>query len=133
MLIFEYLFANMRKRKIRLENTVFKKRTFNLVLLPKCIGVVFWFLLSFANCTDQKDFCRQTVEGKGGGFFEGDAESLCASYLVFDQTVRINIESGRPSSFARFLSDQYLLLCLYKTIEERKCEKKSEYIPHFGY
>lgn len=132
MLIFEYLFANMRKRKIRLENTVFKKRTFNFVLLPKSLGVVFWFLLSFANCTDQKDFCRESVRRKGGSL-EGDAESLCLGYVVLENSVRINEERGRPSSIYRFLSDQNLVGCLYKTIEERKCEKKSEYIPHFGY
>ncbi|MCW7489019.1 hypothetical protein [Leptospira meyeri] len=96
-------------------------------------SLIFILFLTMLNCTDQKDFCRQTVERKGGGFFEGDAESLCASYLVFDNTVRINIESGRPSSAARFFSDQYLVRCLYKTIEERKCDQKSEYIPHFGY
>lgn len=85
------------------------------------------------NCTDQKDFCMESLRRKGGGVLEGDAESLCLGYAVLDNSARISEEHGRPSSATRFLADQNLVGCLYKTIEERKCDQKSEYIPHFGY
>ncbi|PJZ46580.1 hypothetical protein [Leptospira brenneri] len=94
--------------------------------------MLFYFLLIFLNCTDQKDFCMESVRRKGGSL-EGEAKSLCLGYLVLDNSVRINEERGRPSSATRFIADQNLVGCLYKTIEERKCEKKSEYVPHFGY
>ncbi|MCW7480768.1 hypothetical protein [Leptospira kanakyensis] len=108
-----------------------QKRIFVCAVLPKFLGVVLWILFSIVNCTDQKFYCMESVR-RGGGL-EGDAESLCLSYLALENSVKIDEERGRPSSATRFLADQNLVGCLYKTIEERKCENKSEYIPHFGY
>lgn len=102
-----------------------------LAVQPKSLGVVLSILFAIVNCTDQKFYCMESVRREG--VLEGDAESLCLSYVVLENSVKINEEHGRPSSATRFLADQNLLGCLYKTIEERKCEKESEYIPHFGY
>lgn len=86
------------------------------------------------HCTDQKDYCNESVRrSRKGGNVDGDAKSLCLGYLVLENSAKRNEERGQPSSFSRFLADQNLVGCLYKTVEERKCDKKSEYIPHFGY
>lgn len=84
------------------------------------------------HCTDQRDYCNESVRRQGGSL-EGDAKSLCLGYLVLENSAKRNEERGQPSSFSRFLADQNLVGCLYKTVEERKCDKKSEYFPHFGY
>lgn len=108
-----------------------KNRKFSPLLPPKFFAIIIWILFLILNCTDQKDYCMESV--RTGGVLEGDAESLCLGYVVLDNSVKTSGERGRPSSATRLLADQNLLGCLYKTIEERKCENKSKFIPHFGY
>lgn len=121
----------MKMRKIESKIGHNQKRIFVCAVLPKFLGVVLWILFSIVNCTDQKFYCMEIV--RTGGVLEGDAESLCLGYVALENSVKMDEERGRSSSVNRFLADQNLVGCLYKTIEERKCENKSENIPHFGY
>lgn len=123
----------MKMRKISVKIGHSQIRKFDHLMLPKSLGVVLLVVLLILNCTNQKEYCKKSVRSEGGGVLEGDAESLCLGYVVLENSVKTNEELGRPSSATRLVADQNLLGCVYKTIEERKCENKSEYIPHFGY
>ncbi|TGL86398.1 hypothetical protein EHQ68_13835 [Leptospira congkakensis] len=95
--------------------------------------VIFLILVSFAyDCSNQKDYCMESAGRKGGSFYS-NAESACLSYLSYQESIRIGEERNQSISIYRILSEESFLSCVYKTIEKRKCEKKSEYIPHFGY
>ncbi len=132
MLIFECLFGSMKMQKIESKISHNKNRKFSPLLPPKSLGVVLWILIFILNCTDQKDYCKSKA-GKKGGSFYSDSESACLSYLSYQESIRNNEERNQPTTLYRFLADESLLACLYKTIEERKCENESEYIPHIGY
>lgn len=83
-------------------------------------------------CSNQKEQCRTRLETKGWGLYP-DAESACLTYLGFENITKSNEEKGRSTTVSKILADEALVTCLYKTLEERKCDKKSDYIPHFGY
>ncbi|TGL48225.1 hypothetical protein EHQ59_16065 [Leptospira kemamanensis] len=85
----------------------------------------------YINCSNQKDQCLKRAETKGGEKYQ-DSSSACATYLVLSETARTSEEQGRSSFAARFLASEALAICIVKVAEERKCQSKSKYIPHFG-
>lgn len=103
----------------------------NLINQLKVV-VLFLMLVGSMDCTDQKDHCMESVQ-REGGFYSGSASSVCLGYLANQNYANVAEANGQSSRFNQWLADQSLTNCLYKTMEERKCDKKSEYIPHFGY
>lgn len=84
-----------------------------------------------SNCSNQKDQCLKRVETKGGEKYQ-DSSSACATYVVLSETAKTSEEQGRSSFAAIFLANEALAICLLKAVEERNCQSKSEFIPHFG-
>lgn len=85
----------------------------------------------YINCSNQKDQCLKRAETKGGEKYQ-DSSSACATYAVLTETARTDEEQGRSAFATRILANEALVVCLLKAVEERKCQSKSEYIPHFG-
>lgn len=100
--------------------------------IPFKVAVLIFMLVGSMNCTDQKDYCKESAGNKGGSFYS-DAKSACLSYISYQESIKSEEAKNQSTAIYRFLSDESLIACVYKTIEEKKCDKKSEYIPHFGY
>lgn len=132
MLIFECLFGSMKMQKIESKIGHSQKGIFACAVLSKFLGVVLWILFSILNCTNQRDYCMESVSRKGL-LFSGSAKSVCIGSLANQNFANVAEANGQSSRFDRWISDQSLINCLYKTIEERKCKNESVYIPHFGY
>lgn len=85
----------------------------------------------YINCSNQKDQCLKSVETKGGQTYQ-DSSSACATYVVLEGMAKTNEEQGRSPFIERLVAGEALAICIVKAVEERKCQSKSEYIPHFG-
>lgn len=49
--------------------------------IPFKVVVLFLMLVGSMNCTDQKDYCMESVQ-REGGFYSGSASTVCLGYLA---------------------------------------------------
>lgn len=62
------------------EKEVVVKINYNL-RIPFKVVVLFLMLVGSMNCTDQKDYCMESVQ-REGGFYSGSASTVCLGYLA---------------------------------------------------
>lgn len=118
-------------QKINMKMVHSQKGIFIPVLLPKFLVIVMVVFLNL-NCTNQKEYCSSRL--KEGPDIQGiNSKGACSLYLYYDQELNAKREREVISHRENSIANSMLLLCLLKAKEERNCENKSEYIPHFGY
>ncbi|WP_135617367.1 hypothetical protein [Leptospira kemamanensis] len=119
-------------QKISMKSSHSQIRKFDHLMLPKSLGEVLLVVFLILNCTNQKEYCFSRL--KEGPDIQGiNSNGACSLYLYNDQELIAKREREVISHRENSIANSMLLLCLQNAIEERKCENKSEYIPHFGY
>ncbi|TGM39446.1 hypothetical protein EHQ75_10620 [Leptospira levettii] len=96
------------------------------------ILIIALMILAHIHCSNQKDQCIKMAETKGGEKYQ-DSSSACATYIVLEGMAKTNEEQGKSPFIERLVASEALAICIVKAVEERKCQSKSELIPHFGY
>ncbi|WP_167881881.1 hypothetical protein [Leptospira jelokensis] len=105
---------------------------FNFDKDPNLTKGLYLFLLLFSlSCSNQKEYCESRAETKGGEKYQ-DSKSACATYLVMTEIANTSEAQGRSPFTARIIASEAFATWLIKISEERKCDQKSEYVPHFG-
>ncbi|PJZ46582.1 hypothetical protein [Leptospira brenneri] len=95
-------------------------------------GLFLFLLLFFLCCSNQKEYCSSSL--KEGPDIQGiDSKGAGSLYVYYDNELNKKREDGVITIRENSIVNSMLILCLQKTYKERKCEGKSEFVPHFGY
>lgn len=86
----------------------------------------------FIMCSNKKEYCYSQLK-KGPDIQGIDSAGSCATHIILENQIKDKMNRGENITRDKIISDSFLILCLEKNIQERKCSKESEYLPHFGY
>lgn len=93
------------------------------------IKKIIYFLILFINisCTSQKERCYSNLIS-----FRGKSFDACSRYIGYE-AISKNSSSERFDRTVDNLKNYFLLDCVTLIEEEKKCEEKSNLVPHIGY